>query len=439
MTRIVEITQIADSVTCNETGHADILFNVSNISASALKVGAKIIADSPAQQSWFRLEGQLEKKLERDATDQFVVNVNAPRATEGKYTVRLLVYSLDKPDEDYTKSEAVAVIVPPRQSTTDPEVKKSKWLVWLLALLAIALIGGVTVYRIFFANQEQEVKILAIMPDIRGKILDDAKIELTNLAFTDIQIERRFDSLHANNVVLEQSPEAGTKTNPEKTTITLTLADSTTTMPDLRDLILQGAKDRLAKKGFKKITIEPKYDPSKPEGTVLDQNPQAEESVSVTDTQITLIVADRKNSVDSDKEVQLFQHANYNGQSHGLSFGKYSLKDLGIGNDSLSSLKVKKGAGVRLFEHDQWQGASIDVTANTPYIGNAWNDRVSSVWIYHPGEEEVKIFMHVNYQGAKNVILFEHADWKGQKLEVNNDTPNIGSKWNDKTSSIIVN
>ncbi|MCU7937657.1 MAG: hypothetical protein KZQ99_22880 [Candidatus Thiodiazotropha sp. (ex Dulcina madagascariensis)] len=75
----------------------------------------------------------------------------------------------------------------------------------------------------------------------------------------------------------------------------------------------------------------------------------------------------------------IFQHANYEGSSQGLSLGRYDLSSLSIGNDTLSSLKVPNGWKVTLYRDHHFTGYTKVFTANTPFVGGDFNDQTSSI------------------------------------------------------------
>ncbi|MDL2207964.1 hypothetical protein LJC09_05160 [Desulfovibrio sp. OttesenSCG-928-F20] len=75
----------------------------------------------------------------------------------------------------------------------------------------------------------------------------------------------------------------------------------------------------------------------------------------------------------------IYEHANYEGAAQCLQEGSYNVGDLEIGNDALSSLKVSGGNVVILFEHSNYSGRSARVTGNKSYVGDKWNDTVSSI------------------------------------------------------------
>ncbi len=289
MVKIVEITQSSDTVTCDENGEATIQFNVNNLTPSALRVGARIIVEDPSKQSWFTLEGKSEKMLNVNATDQFSVKI-AAKGAEGVCKVQLLVFSVDNADEDYTESGVVAVNVPKiDMPPTPPPSGFPKWIIWVLVGLFIAGLLGVIAYLATRDNGESQT--FARVPNVIGKPFEQAKEDLEDMGFDKIESETRFDASKAKDIVLEQTPEAGSKEDTSSAEITLILADSATTMPDVKDMTFQGARERLMAKGFRKINKNPEFKLDKPAGTVLDQSPAADSNVNSNETEVTLTIA----------------------------------------------------------------------------------------------------------------------------------------------------
>ncbi len=85
----------------------------------------------------------------------------------------------------------------------------------------------------------------------------------------------------------------------------------------------------------------------------------------------------------------LYEHCDYNGWGISISEGSYTLGDLyskGFTNDQLSSIKVSSGYEAILYEHDNFQGASITVSGNDGCLVNeGFNDYVSSLKIQKSG------------------------------------------------------
>lgn len=300
MTKIVEITQATDAVTCDDAGGAVIKFNMTNICSREIRVGANIKADKPEVESWLTIEGGPEWNL-RPEKDQISVpvRIKAPETAAGKYTFRLLVYSTSEPAEDYTESETVSFQVTESAEPADKE-EGNGFPLWIpLTILGVILLigGGFLVYALMdkpetIVEQPPETSTLvALVPNVTTKSLEQAKNDLEKLGFSKIETESRFDISSPPNTVLDQSPAAGEKSNPEETTIILTLSDSTTTIPDVIDNTLRGAEQKLAKAGFKKIQTESVFEPKKPENTVLKQDPPPNTETEASETTVTLVVS----------------------------------------------------------------------------------------------------------------------------------------------------
>jgi hypothetical protein len=114
--------------------------------------------------------------------------------------------------------------------------------------------------------------------------------------------------------------------------------------------------------------------------------------------------------------VEVYTHGNYAdewegipGQRQQLDVGMYShvQDDLLIGNDTISSLKVPEGMGVRLYEHSWFQGATIDYTSDVAALPPEWNDRASSVAVYRlaDGPPSIDYAMGFDFAWARPMML----------------------------------
>lgn len=81
-------------------------------------------------------------------------------------------------------------------------------------------------------------------------------------------------------------------------------------------------------------------------------------------------------------DIYIYQDIYYGGRSASLGLGNYTLSSLnakGFYNDDLSSIKVPWGYKVTLYADDNFSGATKVITGDTNWIGNDWNDKVSSI------------------------------------------------------------
>jgi hypothetical protein len=78
---------------------------------------------------------------------------------------------------------------------------------------------------------------------------------------------------------------------------------------------------------------------------------------------------------------------------------------------------------VEFFEHLSYSGASLSASSSNSFVGWDWNDRITSV--------------HVPY--GRTVVLYEHWNYEGASVALNHSEPdlrNIG--WNDRASSFKI-
>ncbi len=72
----------------------------------------------------------------------------------------------------------------------------------------------------------------------------------------------------------------------------------------------------------------------------------------------------QKISLESNLKATFYVDCNYQGQSSSLGVGRYDLPQMGIPNDSLSSIRIPNGLKVTIFEHGGFQGRSLELTSD---------------------------------------------------------------------------
>lgn len=80
--------------------------------------------------------------------------------------------------------------------------------------------------------------------------------------------------------------------------------------------------------------------------------------------------------------VYIYQDINYGGKVTVLNEGRYNLAALeakGFKNDDLSSVKVQSGYEAILYDNDNFQGETRTITSDTSWIGTDFNDKMSSI------------------------------------------------------------
>ena len=83
-----------------------------------------------------------------------------------------------------------------------------------------------------------------------------------------------------------------------------------------------------------------------------------------------------------DNIASLYADSDYRGYSKSLGEGSYTQADLamyGISAKDISSLKVTKGFKVTIYEDDNFNGKSKSYTAPESFVGEEWNDKMSSL------------------------------------------------------------
>ena len=98
----------------------------------------------------------------------------------------------------------------------------------------------------------------------------------------------------------------------------------------------------------------------------------------VEDVYLRICEFDHFHAIDAPNAAIIYQHANYQGKAKTLLPGKYDINDIGIENDTLSSIKVPNDWEVTLYLHHNFTGGTKVFTSSSSYVGNDFNDQTSS-------------------------------------------------------------
>jgi hypothetical protein len=177
----------------------------------------------------------------------------------------------------------------------------------------------------------------------------------------------------------------------------------------------------------------------------------------------------------SDNDVVIFADKNFQGQGQVLAEGRYNDRQLTIGNDALSSIKVPQGYTVRLFEHGNFDGRTLDVKADVSDLATLrWDNMTSSIHVFK-GDAPVTVntgsiallYQHSNFNGRSQALgegqyltkdfglaqdltslrvtqgyyvrLFEQDNFRGASIDITDEVNDLNSLgWNDRAMSLQV-
>ncbi len=82
-----------------------------------------------------------------------------------------------------------------------------------------------------------------------------------------------------------------------------------------------------------------------------------------------------------DNGVAFFTDCGFSGFSTTLHEGAFSQSQMGIGDNTISSIKVPRGYSVLVFINDNFGGSMKSFTSDVNCLDNNWNDKISSIQI----------------------------------------------------------
>ena len=121
--------------------------------------------------------------------------------------------------------------------------------------------------------------------------------------------------------------------------------------------------------------------------------------------------------------ITLYADCNYKGRAINLQEGEFTttkLRELGVANNSISSIRVSAGFQVELFENDFYRGSSGTLRQNDNcLVDDRFNDTISSLVVSRDpraaAEAEVAATVKDNRVG---VTVFGHCNFKGGSVKL---------------------
>src|SRR5512133_2422993 len=107
------ITPGVPSLSLPPSRQGQVSFAVTNNVGRPVRILASLHPDAEGEAKWLSISGEAERELGATETVTFLVQVQVPPTVpEGDHRFRLLVASVDRPDDEYDTSPEVAFTVP---------------------------------------------------------------------------------------------------------------------------------------------------------------------------------------------------------------------------------------------------------------------------------------------------------------------------------------
>ena len=104
-------------------------------------------------------------------------------------------------------------------------------------------------------------------------------------------------------------------------------------------------------------------------------------------------------------------------------------------NDRISSVRCAPQCALTAFEHIDHGGATTSFSGENRFVGPHWNDRISSLRVTCRGRDWAGDHRP---EGRRSCTYFEHANFQGRRGDIfeGRDIPSIGGQWNDSISAL---
>jgi hypothetical protein len=149
---------------------------------------------------------------------------------------------------------------------------------------------------------------------------------------------------------------------------------------------------------------------------------------------LTVLALGTTSHLQAQNYVTIYRSCNYSGDSQRLTEGDYRDRDLKIGNDRLSAIRIPRGWEVTVYTSGSFDGKSRTFRTDVECMPADLNDQVSSIRVSRTGggnfggsggsggsaaRNEVRLYVDCDYRG-RNVPLRE-GTYNANELRIGND------------------
>jgi serine/threonine-protein kinase len=183
--------------------------------------------------------------------------------------------------------------VAPATAATPPPKKRQPWWIWVLAILAVILLGamGFLAAQLLRGDEPSPSPSAATfeLPDWEGEPITAVRLQADSLGL-DLDEEPEFSDEVPEDSVVRTEPDAGTMVSEGDTIIVFVSGgEETVAVPALIGQTRQEANITLTQAGLRLGNVDEEFS-DRPEGTVIRSNPSAGNDVPL-DSQVDIVLS----------------------------------------------------------------------------------------------------------------------------------------------------
>jgi hypothetical protein len=124
--------------------------------------------------------------------------------------------------------------------------------------------------------------------------------------------------------------------------------------------------------------------------------------------------------LNAQNHVTIYRSCNYQGDSQRLYEGDYRDRDIQIGNDRISAIRIPKGWGVTVYKANNFQGPSETYDSDVRCLPEQFNDAISSIRVFKSSNANaVTIFRSCNFSGDSQIL--REGRYRDRDIRIGND------------------